>query len=79
MIARAEINLGEVHLIQGDWSAAESAFRQSLSISEDKGYLLGQAYGSSNMGAVLCRRGINGEALDYLLRSEELFTEIGAR
>jgi tetratricopeptide (TPR) repeat protein len=77
--ARAEINLGEVHLIRGDWGEAEKAFRHALEIWGRTGYSLGQAYGSSNMGAVLTRQGMTEEALEYLQRSQELFTEIGGR
>ena len=77
--ARAEINIGEVHLIRGDWDEVERAFRHALEIWERTDYALGQAYGSSNMGAVLCRQGKPEEALEYLHRSQELFTELGAR
>jgi class 3 adenylate cyclase/tetratricopeptide (TPR) repeat protein len=77
--ARAEINLGEVHLIRGDCGEAEKAFRHALEIWGRTGYSLGQAYGSSNMGAVLTRQGMPEEALEYLQRSQELFTEIGGR
>ncbi|UCE00529.1 MAG: tetratricopeptide repeat protein [Chloroflexota bacterium] len=76
--ARAEINLGEVQLIRGDWDAAERAFSQALKIWESTGYLLGQAYGSCNMGAVLTRKGDFKEAIVYLERSEQLFSDIGA-
>jgi tetratricopeptide (TPR) repeat protein len=77
--ARAEINLGEVHLIRGEWTEAERAFHQALTIWERNDYMLGQAYGSSNMGAVLTRKGMPNEALQYLQRSNDLFTELGAR
>lgn len=77
--ARAEINIGEVHLIRGDWGEAERATRQALEIWTRSGYTLGQAYGSSNMGAVLTRQGRPEDALEVLHHSQELFTEIGAK
>ena len=77
--ARADINIGEVVQIRGDWAGAREAFERALDTWERTGYQLGQAYAASNLGAVLTKDNQSELALDYLERSENLFTELGAR
>jgi class 3 adenylate cyclase/tetratricopeptide (TPR) repeat protein len=77
--ARAEINLGEILIIWGEWGEAERAIQEALDIWMRTGYILGQAYGSCVMGNLNVQREEPEDALSYLNRSLDLFTELGAQ
>jgi predicted ATPase/tRNA A-37 threonylcarbamoyl transferase component Bud32 len=77
--ARAQFNLGEVKLIRGDLDEAQRDFEEALDIWDRTGWRLGQGYGAADMGAVLIRRGKPEDALEQLVISEQIFSEIGMR
>jgi tetratricopeptide (TPR) repeat protein len=68
----ARSNLGNIEWSLGDWTAAETCWRISLTEQEQAGYAVGVGWTAVNMAEIAMDRGLDTVALDLISRAEEI-------